>query len=90
MENPSWLDNTNSNAGPTPPPAEVFSLDSTKSDSATTTKADNKKDTPVTLTAEEEKDLPGIILVMRLANMGAAIALMACSVSDTSASKEKM
>jgi hypothetical protein len=28
-----------------------------------------------------EKDLPGIILMMRLANMGVSIALMACSVS---------
>ena len=29
----------------------------------------------------DEKELPGIILVMRLANMGVSIALMACSVS---------
>lgn len=83
MDNPSWLDNPSSNAGPTPPPAEVFSLDTTKSDSASTAKAANTKDAPVILTPEEEKDLPGIILVMRLANMGVAIALMACSVSDT-------
>ena len=31
---------------------------------------------------EEEKDLPGIILTMRLANMGVAAGLMTCSVSD--------
>jgi hypothetical protein len=30
---------------------------------------------------DDEKDLPGIILAMRLANMGVSIALMACSVS---------
>lgn len=29
----------------------------------------------------DDKELPGIILAMRLANMGVSIALMACSVS---------
>jgi hypothetical protein len=29
----------------------------------------------------DDKELPGIILIMRLANMGASVALMACSVS---------
>lgn len=75
-ENPSWLES--GNAGPTPPPAEVFSLDSS---SAPVTSSTTSANAPVQLTAEEEKDLPGIILVMRLANMGVAIALMTISVS---------
>jgi hypothetical protein len=33
------------------------------------------------ISAGDEKDLPGIILTMRLANMGAAAGLMTCSVS---------
>lgn len=31
----------------------------------------------------DDKELPGIILAMRLANMGVSIALMTCSVSDS-------
>ena len=31
---------------------------------------------------EDEKDLPGIILTMRLANIGVAAGLMTCSVSS--------
>jgi hypothetical protein len=38
-------------------------------------------DRPAAATNEDEKDLPGIILTMRLANMGVAGALITCSVS---------
>ena len=36
--------------------------------------------TSTTAAAANDEDLPGVILTMRLANMGVAIALVACSV----------
>jgi len=75
-DNPSWLQS--SNAAPTPPPAEVFSLDNPTAVTGSTTSSNRAAS--VALTPEEEKDLPGIILIMRLANMGVAVALMTASI----------
>jgi hypothetical protein len=82
-DNPSWLQS--SNAAPTPPPAEVFSLDNPTAVTGSTTSSNRAAS--VALTPEEEKDLPGIILIMRLANMGVAVALMTASVSFTGRSR---
>lgn len=68
---PSWL--SNENEAPTPAPAaESFEIN--------TGTGDNNAATRSTTSAQDDADLPGIILMMRLANMGVSAALMACSV----------
>jgi hypothetical protein len=67
-DTPEWLESSGNDAPTAPPPT-------TSTTSAATTTTSNAAVVP-----EEDKELPGIILVMRLANMGVSIALMACSV----------
>jgi hypothetical protein len=72
-DTPSWLDSNNN--GPTAAPMEptnTTTLDSPNKNSASE---------PTSITADD-KDLPSIILYMRLANMGAAVALITISVSE--------
>jgi hypothetical protein len=67
-DTPSWLSKENAASAPAPA-AESFEISSG---------ADNNASRPTTI--QDDADLPYIILMMRLANMGVAIALMACSV----------
>jgi hypothetical protein len=67
-DTPTWL--SKENAAPAPAPA-AESLEINTGDDNTASRS---------TTAQDDADLPGIILMMRLANMGVATALMACSV----------
>jgi len=73
-ESPSWL----STSAPAPsastpaPRVDPLSIEPSTADGAGDGAADGA--------ADDEKDLPSIILMMRLLNMGAATALVACSV----------
>lgn len=80
MDTPSWLSGGNgtqpaASAPPTATPsAAVFEV--------TQSGADRAAAGPDTASSNvDESDLPSMILVMRLANIGAAAALMTCSVS---------
>lgn len=69
---PSWLSPDDGGAAaPAPAPAtESFEISGN----------DGAAPTSSTTTTSDDADLPGIILMMRLANMGVAVALMTCSV----------
>jgi len=82
-ETPTWLTNDNNNAGVD----NSFEMTSGVTPAAPATAPAAASATGGSMVADgsttpaaEEKDLPGIILTMRLANMGVAIALVACSV----------
>jgi hypothetical protein len=68
---PSWLSKENESPAPAPA-AESFEINTGTGDAAT----------PLAASAQDkdDADLPGIILMMRLTNMGVSAALMACSV----------
>jgi len=66
---PSWLGES-TNSAPAEATPEPVAAPAATNNSATATST----------TDPDEADLPGIILIMRLANMGCAAALIACSV----------
>lgn len=66
---PSWLDH----GADTSPPLQDESLDAPAVDTPPPAE-------PSSFASADEKDLPTIILYMRLANMGAAVALVTISV----------
>lgn len=71
-ETPSWLEANNENPPAVPAePANTSTLETTSTNAASDPMSSTK----------DEKDLPTIILYMRLANMGAAVALITISVS---------
>mmetsp|Transcript_6127 Transcript_6127/g.9408 ORF Transcript_6127/g.9408 Transcript_6127/m.9408 type:complete len:220 (+) Transcript_6127:72-731(+) len=82
-DSPSWLTGPGEDPPVTQSTANDFSnqepkvstveIDATADANPSTTNA-------TTTTEDEDKDLPGIILIMRLANMGVSIALMTCSI----------
>lgn len=67
VETPSWLTPGNSNPAPAP---------------AAATLDHGAAVVNTGVTQDDEKDLPGVILTMRLANMGAAAALITISVRE--------
>ena len=69
---PSWLSNDDNAAAPAAA-TQSFEM-SSGADGAPAASTTSVPDDP---------DLPGVILTMRLANMGVAAGLMACSVSDS-------
>jgi len=74
-DSPSWLSPDEGGAAPAPAPAtESFEI-SGNNDAAAAGQSST-----TAMTQADDADLPGIILMMRLANMGVASALMACSV----------
>jgi hypothetical protein len=73
MSSPSWLSPTE-DVAPDHRASSALEVDSNQQ----TTTLDRPA---VDVSPEDEKDLPGIILTMRLANMGVAAGLMTCSVS---------
>lgn len=81
-ETPAWLNSdTNANAGS----GDNFEMTTAVTGSQPTTPLASATSGTggSTISAgatEEDNDLPGVILTMRLANMGVAIALVACSV----------
>mmetsp|Transcript_15533 Transcript_15533/g.22911 ORF Transcript_15533/g.22911 Transcript_15533/m.22911 type:complete len:222 (-) Transcript_15533:85-750(-) len=83
-DSPSWL----TSPGDSPTAPTIFSGNTSNVDTQdiSTVEIDKPADasastmTNNTATEDDEKDLPGIILIMRLANMGVSIALMACSI----------
>lgn len=75
-DTPSWLspeEDGAAAAAPAPAPA-TESFEISGNNEASTGLVQSNTSTP------DDADLPGIILMMRLANMGVASALMACSV----------
>lgn len=73
-EAPSWLKPGNEAPAAAPSSLEV---------SAPAAAASGLDTTAAVVSAEDDKDLPSIILMMRLTNMGLAVALIAISVSST-------
>jgi len=75
-QSPAWLDKGSGAAAPAPEPvADVAAADIAVAESAEAPAASS------TATAVDESDLSKMILFMRVANMGLAIAMMTCSVS---------
>ena len=78
---PSWL--TEDAGGASPAPAAADPMPPVVTDSTNDTPAvaaassSTKADDDIT---KDDPDLPGVILMMRLANMGASIALIVCAV----------
>jgi hypothetical protein len=69
-ETPSWLQSGNDAPAPAAPaPSPVGSLN-----------VETNNNTTSAVTAADDKDLPGVILMMRLLNMGVAGAIIAISV----------
>ena len=77
-ESPSWL-NTPAPAPAPSPSAAAPTIDPLSIESSTTENAAAAGTSGTG--AGDEKDLPSIILMMRLLNMGAAVALISLSVS---------
>ena len=71
-ETPSWLASGNENPAPAPAPAGGLETSTASGGAATADYGDSS--------AADDKELPGVILTMRLANMGVAGALIAVSV----------
>lgn len=76
---PSWLSGTPAATDVAPPAPTNDALQTVPVDSAAAAPAGSNE---AAASAVDESDLPGVILIMRLANMGAAVALMTCSVSE--------
>jgi len=72
-DTPSWLSSDEGGAAPAPAPAKE-SLEIAGDDGNAAAANTSTTTTP------DDADLPGIILMMRLTNMGVAAALIACSV----------
>ena len=77
MSAPSWL--TPSNDAPAPSPAANLEVDSAPHTNLSSNMNNGGSTSPSS--DADEKDLPGIILTMRLANMGVAAATITVSVS---------
>ena len=80
---PSWLSD---DVGTTGVPADTLDAVPVSADSSAGTVNVNSSATNASQLEQDAADeaaLPGIILSMRLANMGAAVSLMTCSVSWT-------
>ena len=73
-ETPSWLAPGNETAAPAPAAPAPVGLD------APTNGGGAAESNYGVSSADDDKDLPGVILTMRLANMGVAGALIAVSV----------
>ena len=85
-ETPAWLSTDNAGGG-----GDNFEMTSgitasepvaTPTGGGSTTSGTVGGSTTTSGAAAEDNDLPGIILTMRLANMGVAVALVACSVCN--------
>lgn len=82
-DSPSWLTGPGEDPPVTQSTANDFSDQEPKVSTVeidATADATGSTTTATSTTEDEDKDLPGIILIMRLANMGVSIALMICSV----------
>ena len=75
-QSPAWLDKGSGAAAPAPEPvADVAAADIAVADPSAEAPAASST------TTVDESDLSKMILFMRVANMGLAIAMMTCSVS---------
>lgn len=78
-ETPGWLSPTNDASAGAAGDANTFEMTSGVTPESTTA-AGSTASATTSGAAADDNDLPGVILTMRLANMGVAIALVACSV----------
>mmetsp|Transcript_4891 Transcript_4891/g.6916 ORF Transcript_4891/g.6916 Transcript_4891/m.6916 type:complete len:182 (-) Transcript_4891:300-845(-) len=72
-EEPSWLTPETGGAAPAPAAPDTFAINNGRSDSA----GESTRNAAVDA---NDSELPGVILTMRLANMGVSVALITCSV----------